>query len=289
MLLYGKELAERIIGHVKAEAEGLGIAPRLGIVVVGDYQPSQVYVKKKMETAKRAGIEAELFHLPHNSEEKEVLALVQKLNRDGKIDGFIVQLPLPPHISPDKVIEAIDPRKDVDGFHPSNMGKVLLNLKDEVFEPATPSGIMRLIEHYKIPVSGANAVIVGRSNIVGKPIAVMLLHGDATVTVCHSKTRNLPEHTKRADILVVAAGKPFFIKPDMVKEGAYVIDVGTTRVEVEAGNGKPKTSKVVGDVDPKVQEKANVSPVPGGVGPLTVAMLLQNTLKAAKMRKKAGK
>lgn len=279
MLLYGKDLAERIVNEVKADIEKLAFKPCLGIVVVGDYQPSQLYVKKKIEAAKKAGMDVRLFHLPANAEENEILALVEKLNHDPEIDGFIVQLPLPPHINPTKIIEAIDPSKDVDGFHTSNMGKLFLNLDDERFEPATPAGIMRLIEHYNIPVGGANVVVVGRSNIVGKPIAIMLLHKDATVTICHSKTQNLAEHTKQADVLIVAVGKPRFIKADMVKEGAYVIDVGITRVG----------EKVVGDVDEEVQKKAHVSPVPGGVGPLTVAMLLQNTLKAAKIRKEKVK
>lgn len=275
MLLYGKEIAEKIIAEIRAAVEASGLKPKLGIVFVGDYKPSQVYVKKKTEAAKRAGISTEIFQLNESIAEGELLALIEKLNKDGDMHGFIVQLPLPKHIDVNKVIEAIDPKKDVDGFHPSNMGKVFLDLSEDMFAPATPSGIMRMIEHYKIPVAGANAVVVGRSNVVGKPIALMLLQKDATVTICHSKTRNLAEHTKQADILVVAAGQPNFIKPEMVKEGAYVIDVGTTRVD----------EKVVGDVDSEVQKKAHVSPVPGGVGPLTVAMLLQNTLKAAKMRK----
>lgn len=274
MLLSGKELAEKIIREIKSEVDAGRITPKLGVVVVGDYRPSHIYVRRKVETAKKAGIETEVFELNEDAKESELLWLIKKLNEDEKIDGFIVQLPLPKHINTDKIIEAIDPKKDVDGFHPSNMGKILLNLPDEVFAPATPSGIMKMIEHYKIPVSGANAVVVGRSNIVGKPIAIMLLQRDATVTVCHSKTKDLSLYTKNADILVVAAGSPGLIKPEMVKEGAYIIDVGTTRVG----------EKVVGDVDPEVQKKANVSPVPGGVGPLTVAMLLQNTLKAAKMR-----
>lgn len=274
MLLYGKEIAEKIITEIRAEVEATGLKPRLGIVFVGDYKPSQVYVKKKTEAAKRARISTEIFQLNESITEGELLALIERLNKDRKIDGFIVQLPLPKHIDVNKVIEAIDPSKDVDGFHPSNMGKVFLDLSDDMFAPATPSGIMRMIEHYRIPVAGANAVVVGRSNIVGKPIAIMLLQRDATVTVCHSKTKDLSSYTKNADILVVAAGSPGLIKPEMVKEGAYIIDVGTTRVG----------EKVVGDVDPEVQKKANVSPVPGGVGPLTVAMLLQNTLKAAKMR-----
>lgn len=284
MLLYGKEIAEKIITEIRAEVEATSLKPRLGIVFVGDYKPSQVYVNKKVEAAKRAGISTEIFQLNDSITEGELLALIERLNKDRKIDGFIVQLPLPKHIDVNRVIEAIDPRKDVDGFHPSNMGKVFLDLSDEMFAPATPSGIMRMIEHYKIPVAGANAVVVGRSNVVGKPIALMLLQKDATVTICHSKTRNLAEHTKQADILVVAAGQPYMIKPEMVKEGAYVIDVGTTRI-TETRNGGQETSRVVGDVDPEVQKKAHTSPVPGGVGPLTVAMLLQNTLKAAKMRK----
>lgn len=275
MLLYGKELAERILAEVKDEIERKRLHPCLGIILVGDYQSSQIYVKKKIEKAKSVGIETELFHLPHNIEESELIALVNKLNKDKRIDGFIVQLPLPKHINPNHIIEAIDPKKDVDGFHPLNMGKVLLNLDEEMFAPATPSGIIMLLEHYKVPISKANAVVIGRSNIVGKPLAIMLLHKNATVTICHSKTKNLSEHTKKADILVVAAGSPSLVKASMVKKGAYVIDVGITRI------GK----KLVGDVDPLVQKKAHLSPVPGGVGPLTVALLLQNILKAAKNRK----
>lgn len=272
MLLQGKELSERIISRIAKEVKGKR-KPRLAIVVVGDYQPSQIYVRKKIETAKRAGIETELFHLPEKTTERKLLWLVDRLNNDKRIDGFIVQLPVPKQIDANKVIEAIDPRKDVDGLNSSNLGKIALGL--DGFAPATPSGIIALLEHYKVRIEGANATIVGRSGLVGKPIALMLLNRNATVSICHSKTRNLAEHTKKADILVVAAGSPGLIEPWMVKKGAYVIDVGTTRVQ----------GKIMGDVHPSVQKKANVSPATGGVGPLTVAMLLQNTLKAAKMKK----
>ncbi len=276
MLLSGKEPAEKIIAGIKDEIGRSGLKPKLGIIVVGDYKPSHIYAKRKMEAAKRAGIEAEVFMLGADASEGELLELIKKLNNDGGIDGYIVQLPLPKHINTDNIVNAIDPEKDVDCFHPSNFGKVALGMRERAFEPATPSGIMHLLEYHKIPIAGANVVIVGRSNIVGKPVALMFLHKDASVTVCHSKTRNLGEHTKKADILVVAAGSPGLIKSEMVKEGAYVIDVGTTRFG----------EKVVGDVESEVQKKAHLSPVPGGVGPLTVAMLLENTLKVAKMRGK---
>ena len=274
MILYGKELAEKITNEIKGEVERLGISPKLGIIVIGEYRPSKIYVRKKVETAAKTGIRAEVFALPETTSEKELLLLIGRLNSDDDIDGFIVQTPIPDHISEDRVMEAIDPVKDVDGFHPSNMGRVFQNLQTG-FAPATPSGIIRLLDFYNVKIDGANAVVVGRSNTVGKPIALMLLHRNATVTICHSKTKNLADYTSNADILVVAAGAPGLIKGNMVKDGAYVIDVGTTRVG----------EKVVGDVDPAVQNKANVSPVPGGVGPLTVAMLLGNVLKAAKIRK----
>lgn len=275
MLLSGKEIAEEITNQIKVEIEKNNLTPKLGIILVGNYKASQIYVQKKCETAKRIGIQTEIFNFPETVKEDELLGFIKELNSKEKLNGFIVQLPLPKHIDANKIIEAIDPKKDVDGFHSSNMGKLFLNSNDGAFVPATPAGIMKMIEHYKIPVSGANTVVIGRSNIVGKPIAIMLLHKDATVTVCHSKTKNLANYTKQADILVVAVGQPFLIKPEMVKQGAYVIDVGITQVG----------EKIAGDVDLKVQKKANVSPVPGGVGPLTVAMLLQNTLKAAKIDK----
>lgn len=275
MLLYGKALAESIIDGIKKEVVETGITPRLGIVLVGNQKPSEVYVRRKVEDAKTAGIRAEIFRLPESADEDELLALVRKLNKDRGTDGFIVQLPLPGHIDEDRVIEAIEPAKDVDGFHPANIGKVALGLEGGL-EPATPSGVMMLLAHYKIPLAGVEAVVVGRSNIVGKPVALMLLRSDATVTICHSRTANLASHTRRADVLIVAAGKAGLVKPDMVKEGACVIDVGINHVG----------GRLVGDVAPEVQEKARLSPVPGGVGPMTRAMLLLNTLKAAKARRK---
>lgn len=271
MLLQGKELAERVVSGIRDEIHRKRIRPRLGIILVGDDPASHIYVRKKMEKARSVGMEAELFHLPRDSGENEVLALVRKLNNDRRISGFIVQLPLPRHLNSNQIIGEIEPSKDVDGLHPYNLGKLVLNV--DGFAPATPLGVMMLLERYKVKLSGANAVVIGRSSLVGKPVALMLLHKDASVTICHSKTQNLAEHTKKADVLVVAAGSPWLIKPGMVRKGAYVIDVGTTRVK----------DKILGDVHPSVQKKANVSPVPGGVGPLTVALLLQNTLKAAKM------
>ncbi|MFA5076978.1 MAG: bifunctional 5,10-methylenetetrahydrofolate dehydrogenase/5,10-methenyltetrahydrofolate cyclohydrolase [Candidatus Micrarchaeia archaeon] len=280
MLMNGKALAERVIDDIKAEAGRMRLRPKLAIILVGNDPPSQVYVRKKIEAAKKAGIETGLFHLPNDTGERELFALVEKLNQDKKVDGFIVQVPLPGHIDTDAVMERIRPEKDVDGLHPLNIGKVVLNLEDEAFVPATPAGIILLLEHYKVRLEGANAVVVGRSSIVGKPVSAMLLNRNASVSVCHSRTRNLAEFTKKADVLIVAAGKPGLIKPGMVKQGAWVVDAGTRRL----------AGRIVGDVDATVQKKANVSPVPGGVGPLTVAMLLKNTLKAArnKMKNKIG-
>lgn len=281
-VLSGKEPAETLRAHIQEKIDTLNLTPRLAIVIVGDYKPSQIYVKRKQKTAASLGIETELHSLPQSVEESELLALVNRLNNDKDVHGFIVQAPLPKHIHTERVFEHISPTKDADGFHPSNMGKVLLNLQDPAaFTPATPTGIMYLLDYYRAPLRGQRAVVVGRSNIVGKPIALMLLHAHSTVTICHSKTKDLAAHTREGDILVVAAGSPGLIKADMVKDGAYVIDVGTTRVQVE---GK---DKVVGDVDfDSVIKKAHCSPVPGGVGPLTVAMLLSNVVKAAEAHTK---
>lgn len=276
MLLYGKELAQNIIKQIKKKVKKSKIKPCLGIILVGENNASQLYVKKKMESAKKAGISAKLFHLSKDIKEKELLGLIKKLNKNRRISGFIVQLPVPKHINSNKIIETINPEKDVDGFHALNAGRLVLNLSKEAFLPPTAFGIIRLIEHYRIPIAGKNAVVIGRSNIVGKPIALMLLHKNATVSICHSKTKNLEYYTKNADILIVAAGKPGLVKSRMVKKGACVIDVGITRIK----------EKIVGDVEPDVKNKAHLSPVPGGVGPLTVAMVLENTFKAAERRKK---
>lgn len=276
--LSGKEPADKILEDVRRRVRALSSPPKLAIVVLGEYKPSQIYVSRKVKTAESVGIIVVVHKLQENIDEKELFTLITNLNNDKCIDGFIVQMPLPKQINSDRVIEAINPLKDVDGFHPQNMGKVLINQIDEnMFPPATPSGVMKMLEYYNVHIEGKNAVVIGRSNIVGKPVAMLLLHKNATVTVCHSKTQDLAKHTINADVIVVAAGSPGLVKTDMVKEGAHIVDVGTSRVG----------DKIVGDVDfEQVIKKAHCSPVPGGVGPLTVAMLLYNTVKAAERRGK---
>ncbi len=273
--LSGKEIAEEVLAETKERIGKLANRnPKLVIVQVGEDPASAIYVRSKMKKADAVGINAEVKKLPEKTKEKELLSLVNSLNSDDSVDGFIVQLPLPKTINADKIINSINPSKDVDGFTSANIGKLFLGL-DAKLLPATPSGIIRMIEHYKIPVEGKHVVIIGRSNIVGKPIASMLLNRNATVTICHSKTLDLAKHTTTADLLIVAIGKPGFIKADMVKEGAYVIDVGTTKIG----------EKLVGDVDfENVIKKAHCSPVPGGVGPLTGAMLIHNVQIAAENR-----
>jgi len=243
--------------------------PRLAIVLMGNDPASEVYVRKKLEKAEAAGLKAILERLPENAKEEDVLTLIDELNNDDEVDGFIVQAPLPKHVDYSKVLAAIDPKKDVDGWTATSMGKMVTGVK--TFKPATPLAVMKMLEHYKVQIEGKHAVVIGRSNVVGKPLALMLLEKNATVTICHSKTKNLKEHTKTADILVAAAGKPGLVSADMVKEGAYVIDVGTTRVD----------KRIRGDVDfDAVIKKAHCSPVPGGVGPMTVAMLISNVVEA---------
>lgn len=271
--LYGKGPAASILEKAKSEAAKLKTRPHLVIVLVGNDPASESYVKKKLERAAGAGVNAELKRLPESAAEAELLALVDALNRDGSVDGFIVQSPIPAHMDYSRVVNRIGPEKDVDGWTPANVGRMFLGVPG--FLPATPAGIIRLLEHYGVKLAGAEAVVIGRGNVVGKPLAFMLLQRDATVTVCHSKTRNLAEHTRRADILIAAAGKPGLVKADMVREGAFVIDVGTTRVG----------EKIKGDVDfENVIKKANCTPVPGGVGPMTVAMLISNVIEAAKRK-----
>jgi methylenetetrahydrofolate dehydrogenase (NADP+)/methenyltetrahydrofolate cyclohydrolase len=271
--LSGKEPAAAILDKAKERISKLGRAPGLAIVQVGEDPASTVYVNMKAKKADSMGLKADVHRLHETTKEPELLELVEKLNSDKTVDGFMVQLPLPKHIDPAKIIEAISPAKDVDGFTSRNMGSLFLNMDEKsILLPATPAGIIRMLEFYKVPIEGKHAVIVGRSNIVGRPIAVMLLNRNATVTICHSRTKGLAEHTKNADILVAAVGKPGLITAEMVKEEAYVIDVGTTRVE----------GKIVGDVDfENVIKKAHCSPVPGGVGPMTVAMLISNVVEAA--------
>lgn len=274
MILEGKPVAESILKEVKKGVGELGFAPGLAVVRVGDDPASKVYVASKLKRAAEVGIKGTEHHLPETATESELLELVHKLNTDESVHGFIVQLPLPPHINAEKALESIYPEKDVDGLHPLNLGKLVAG--EPSFVPATPLGVMEMLSHYKIEIAGKNAVVVGRSNMVGKPTAALLLNANATVEVCHSRTRDLGEHTKRAEILVVAVGKPSLITEEMVREGAAVIDVGINRTE----------GKLVGDVDfEKVRKKARVSPVPGGVGLLTVACLMKNVLKAAKKGK----
>lgn len=270
-LLNGKEVAEKILIELKIKVASLPKKPSLGIISIGEDPASRVYIKKKIKAAEEIGIIAKHYALNENIEEKELLNLIEKLNLDSEMDGFIVQLPLPKQICEERIIESVSPEKDVDGFHPFNQGKMFQGIiNSDSLLPATPLGIMKLLEYYQIELEGKNVVIVGRSNIVGKPLAALLLYKNATVTMAHSRTQNLAEHTQTADIIIAAVGKPNLITAEMVKQGAIVIDVGINRVD----------GKLVGDVDfEKVKDKAAyITPVPGGVGPMTVAMLMHNLI-----------
>ncbi|HTN68819.1 MAG TPA: bifunctional methylenetetrahydrofolate dehydrogenase/methenyltetrahydrofolate cyclohydrolase FolD [Dysgonamonadaceae bacterium] len=274
-----KEIAKEV-EQIKASG---GKTPHLAAVLVGHDGGSETYVANKVKSCKEVGFESSLIRFDDNISEEELLRTVEKLNDDPNVDGFIVQLPLPKHISEDKVVEAIDYRKDVDGFHPVNVGRMSLGLP--CFLSATPSGIVELLRRYEIETSGKNCVVLGRSSIVGKPIAMMLMQkgypGDCTVTVCHSRTKNIKEICLKADIIIAALGVPEFLKGDMVKEGAIVIDVGTTRVPSD----KTKSGfKLTGDVafDEVAPKCSYITPVPGGVGPMTIVSLLKNTLLAGK-------
>jgi methylenetetrahydrofolate dehydrogenase (NADP+)/methenyltetrahydrofolate cyclohydrolase len=259
---------------VAQEVEELGGALGLATVLVGDDPASHIYIAGKHKAATEAGIAARDVRLPADTSEQDVLAQVAELNADESVDGILVQLPLPEHIDEAKVIRAIAPRKDVDGLHPFNAGELFLDRP--TLAPATPSGVLELLKEYKIPLSGARAVVIGRSALVGKPVALMLLRQNATVTMCHSRTADLPRHALDADVLVAAVGRPAVVTADMVKQGAAVVDVGINRTE--AG--------IVGDVEPDAADRAAfVTPVPGGVGPMTIAMLLRNTVKAARYRR----
>ncbi len=273
------EIAE----EVKKFKENTGKVPHLAAVLVGDDGASITYVSHKVKACEQVGFKSTLVRMESTVSEEELLDKVNELNDDDDIDGFIVQLPLPDHISESKVIEAVNPAKDVDGFHPVNLGKMTIGLPS--FVPATPSGIMELIKRYDIETSGKNCVVIGRSNIVGRPVSILLSKKgvDATVTVVHSRTKNLEETVRRADIIIAAMGRAEFVKADMVSEGAVVIDVGTTRVKSD----KTKSGwKLKGDVDfENVAPKCSyITPVPGGVGPMTIVSLLQNTLKACKQK-----
>ena len=272
-IINGKEISAAIREEIKAEVQGMSIRPGLAVVLVGDDPASAVYVRNKSKACAEVGIYSEVYRLPEETGREQLLGLIEQLNQSPLIHGILVQLPLPKHLDPEEVIMAIDPTKDVDAFHPVNVGKIMIGNYD--FLPCTPAGVMELLHRSGIEVSGKECVVIGRSNIVGKPQAMLLLHENATVTVCHSKTRDLPSVCRRADILVSAVGKAKFVTADMVRNGAVVIDVGMNRDE----NGK-----LCGDVDfEPVSEKASyITPVPGGVGPMTITMLLKNTVTAAK-------
>jgi methylenetetrahydrofolate dehydrogenase (NADP+)/methenyltetrahydrofolate cyclohydrolase len=286
-LIDGKQTAETIKVEIAAEVAAIkaagGKVPHLAAILVGHDGGSETYVRNKVLACERVGFESTLLRYEDTITEAELLAKVEELNQDASIDGFIVQLPLPRHISADKVLEAVRPEKDVDGFHPMNLGRMVAGLP--ALLPATPSGIVELLRRYKLPTDGKHCVVIGRSNIVGTPVSILLAKnlepGNCTVTLCHSRTQNLASITKTADILVAALGRPEFVTADMVKPGAVVIDVGTTRVE--DANRKAGWA-LKGDV--KFSEVAPlasyITPVPGGVGPMTIAMLLLNTLKACK-------
>jgi methylenetetrahydrofolate dehydrogenase (NADP+)/methenyltetrahydrofolate cyclohydrolase len=284
-LILGKDVSAEIYEELRARIVALksaGVTPGLAVVLVGDDPASQVYVRKKGEMCEELGMKSVTVRMPADTTQEQLMAKVDELNRDSSIHGFLVQLPLPSHLDTDMVINAIDPRKDVDCFHPSNVGRVLIG--DPTFLPATPAGVQQMLVRSGIETSGKHVVVVGRSNIVGKPMAAMMLQkgagADSTVTVVHSRTKDLPSITRQADILIVAIGKPHFITADMVKEGAVVIDVGTNRVDDPT---HPKGSRLVGDVDFEgVKDKVSaISPVPGGVGPMTICMLMANAVKAA--------
>lgn len=277
-LIDGKQISEQVKDRVSAEVRELGekgIEVGLAVVIVGDDPASRVYVNNKKKACERCGIKSFEYALPKETTEKELLDLVEKLNNSPEVHGILVQLPVPKHIDDHKVIAAISPLKDVDAFHAVNVGKIMIG--DFDFLPCTPSGCMELIDSTGVDIAGKNCVVIGRSNIVGKPMAMLLLHRNGTVTICHSKTQNLKEICKNADILVAAVGRAKFVTADMVKEGAVVIDVGMNRDE----NGK-----LCGDVDfEAVKDIAGyITPVPGGVGPMTIATLMQNTVTAAKIQ-----
>lgn len=277
-IIDGKKVSAEVKAQVAKETELLkskGIVPGLAVVIVGDDPASRVYVNNKKKACELVGFKSEEYALPAQTTQQELLDLVETLNDKKDINGILVQLPLPEHLDEKQIIEAINPIKDVDAFNAVNVGKIMIG--DYDFLPCTPAGVMEMLSYYNIPVSGKNCVVIGRSNIVGKPMAMLLLHQNGTVTICHSKTRNLNEICAGADILVAAVGIPKFVKADMVKEGAVVIDVGMDRDE----NGK-----LCGDVDfNDVKEKTSyITPVPGGVGPMTIATLMKNTLKACKLQ-----
>ncbi len=276
-LIDGKALAQQVRDRLAKESAELlaqkGIKPGLATILVGDDPGSQIYVRNKQKACEMAGIYVDDFKLPASTTQAELLTLIEKKNADPKIHGILVQLPLPKHIDSKVILEAVSPLKDADGFHPYNFGRLVEG--HPVFEACTPKGVIKMIESVGVTIEGKRAVVVGRSNIVGKPLALMLLQRNATVTICHSKTKDLPAICREGELLLVAIGKAKFVTADMVREGAVVIDVGTNRLP---------DGKLCGDVDfePVSQKAGWISPVPGGVGPMTIAMLLENTVESAK-------
>ncbi|MEE1017620.1 MAG: bifunctional methylenetetrahydrofolate dehydrogenase/methenyltetrahydrofolate cyclohydrolase FolD [Ruminococcus sp.] len=278
-IIDGKKVSANVKERVRLECERLvkehGVTPGLAVVIVGDDPASRVYVNNKKKACELVGFKSEEYALPAETTQEELLSLVDTLNNKDDINGILVQLPLPKHLDDKSVIERISPKKDVDAFHAVNVGKIMLGEYD--FLPCTPAGVMEMLHQYEIPVEGKQCVVIGRSNIVGKPMGMLLLHENGTVTICHSRTKNLKEVCQRADILVAAVGRAKFVTADMVKDGAVVIDVGMNRDE----NGK-----LCGDVDfENVKDKCSyITPVPGGVGPMTIATLMKNTIKACKIQ-----
>lgn len=281
VLLDGKILSAKIKEEVKVEVTQIvkekNITPGLAVILVGNDAASATYVASKAKACKDAGIYSVVHEMPESITQEELLDTINMMNNNPKLDGILVQLPLPKHIDTTTVLEAINPLKDVDGFHPYNVGRMVSNL--DSFLPATPFGVMRMFEEHNIELSGKDVVVIGSSDIVGKPMASLLINKKATVTVCNSRTKDLKSHTSKADIVIIAVGVPYLLKEDMVKDGAIVIDVGINRLD---------TGKLVGDADFEgLKNKCSfLTPVPGGVGPMTIAMLLKNTIKAAKLREK---
>jgi len=278
-ILDGKLLSFKIRENIKKDVEVLknsGISPCLAVIVVGYNKASLKYVSFKEKACKELGIESMIFKLPENTDEINLIKLIEELNNNQRINGILIQLPLPSHLDQNAILEKISPFKDVDGFTPYCLGRLLTD--NPLFIPCTPKGVLKMFDEYKIALEGKHAVVVGRSIIVGKPLSLLLLRKNATVSICHSRTRNLTEITKKADILCVAIGKERFISADMIKEGAVVIDIGINVTD---------TGRVIGDIDfDEVKEKASyITPVPGGVGPMTIAMLMENTVIAAKIQK----
>lgn len=283
VVIDGQAVADRMQAQIAEQVSQLraqGVTPGLGVVMAGDHPASQQYVRMKRRACERVGIHSVVETVDANTPQERVRALVEQMNADPAIHGILVQLPLPPHVDEAAILSAVSLEKDVDGFHPINIGALAMKGREPSFTPATPTGCMVLLEAHGVPLSGANAVVIGRSNIVGLPMALMLMKANATVTVCHSRTRNIAEIVRGADVVIAAIGQPFFVKGDWLKPGAVVIDVGTNRVD------DPTTERgyrIVGDVDYEsaAQVAGAISKVPGGVGPMTITMLLSNCLKAA--------